>query len=48
MLKVDFESLLKKLKLIGVPYMLVDLNTIATCQNDNKLRLYTRQKSIEE
>jgi hypothetical protein len=46
MTKEEFENLIPKLRLLGFPTMLVDLNTVATVQ-DNTLKLYSRQRAIE-
>jgi hypothetical protein len=46
MTKQEFDSLIPKMNMIGIPTMLVELNTIASIQ-DNMIKIYTKQKSIE-
>jgi hypothetical protein len=47
MLKADFENMIPKLKIAGIPYMMVELNTIATVKpNSKSIMLYTRQKDF--
>jgi hypothetical protein len=47
MLKKDFYNLIVKLRMLGIPFMAVDLNTIAVLDNDGcTISLYTRQKEI--
>jgi hypothetical protein len=48
MTESEYRGLLPKLKMIGVPYMLVDINTVATLKRDsNDIVIYTMRKNIE-
>jgi hypothetical protein len=44
--KKQFDSLVAKLRMVGAPTMLVDINTVATI-NNQEMVLYTRQNRIE-
>jgi hypothetical protein len=47
MSEVELSNIESKLKMLGFPYMLVDLNTIATAKKDSHdVIIYTKQKNV--
>jgi hypothetical protein len=47
MTKEQMNGLIAKLNIIGKTWMLVELNTIAVCKNENQVTIYTQQRKLE-